>query len=145
MEKGIYPNRLYILRKARCMQQDEVCNALGILKRSLYNYEHCLTPVPSNKLIEFAKLYKCSIDHILYMEPVTQQANKMPSTAQIEELTGKFCDKYCKFASSAANQKQLDDICSKCPMNELFEVFYSSNNSSGGEDKAELDSSLRSE
>ncbi len=131
MEKGLYPNRLYTLRLRFCKSQDEVAEAVGITKKTLYNYEHCLTAVPSNKLIEFAKLYKCSVDHILYMKPVVEQPVKKPRTAQIEELSGKFCDKYCKFVSSTTNEKQLEDICNECPMNELFDIFYSSESGSG--------------
>ncbi len=58
-------NRLYLLRKKHKLSQDEVCEKTGIQKRSLYNYERDLSPIPSDKLIEFAKFYKCTTDHIL--------------------------------------------------------------------------------
>ena len=61
-------NRLFILRKRAGLSQDEVCERTGVNKRSLYDYEHCKRPIPSDKLIAFARLYKCSTDHILYFD-----------------------------------------------------------------------------
>lgn len=45
---------------------------------------------------------------------------------KLEELTGKFCDKYCIYArmySSEEQQDKLDEICESCPMNEMFELL----------------------
>ena len=67
-EKKVYKNRLFILRKCAGLSQDEVCEQTGINRRSLYDYEHCIRPIPSDKLIEFARLYKCSTDHVIYFD-----------------------------------------------------------------------------
>lgn len=42
---------------------------------------------------------------------------------RLEKITEKFCDNYCKHADTVGNQDELDDICDKCPMNELFELL----------------------
>ncbi|MBO5090169.1 MAG: helix-turn-helix transcriptional regulator [Clostridia bacterium] len=66
--KQRFRNRLFILRKCATLSQDEVCESVGVTKRTLYNYEHCILPIPSDKLMAFARLYRCSTDHILYFD-----------------------------------------------------------------------------
>ncbi len=61
-------NRLFILRKCATLSQKDVCERVGITKKTLYNYEHCILPIPSDKLLAFAQLYRCSTDHILYFD-----------------------------------------------------------------------------
>ncbi len=41
----------------------------------------------------------------------------------LEDLTGKFCDNYCKFACEIKDPDELDEVCNKCPMNEMFELL----------------------
>ena len=50
------------------LSQDEICKCTGITKRSLYNYERGIIPIPSDKLLALARLYRCSTDHILYFD-----------------------------------------------------------------------------
>ncbi len=61
-------NRLHLLRKRFGLSQDFLCEKIGVTKKTLYGYERCLRPVPSDKLIEFARLYKCSTDYILCLD-----------------------------------------------------------------------------
>ena len=64
-----YKNRLRLLRKSHQLSRKEVCEIVGLKsEKSLYNYEHFNSAIPSDKLIEFAKLYQCSIDYILCFE-----------------------------------------------------------------------------
>ena len=41
---------------------------------------------------------------------------------QLEEITGEFCDKYCKYPLVCTKQEQLDTVCEGCPMNELLDL-----------------------
>lgn len=45
---------------------------------------------------------------------------------KLEEITGKFCDRYCTFSRIFCHedeQDKLDEICKSCPMNEMFELL----------------------
>ena len=42
---------------------------------------------------------------------------------RLEKITEKFCNGYCKYIEQVKEQKDLDDICDGCPMNELFELL----------------------
>ncbi len=42
---------------------------------------------------------------------------------KLEEITGIFCEKYCKYQEKFTSQSDLDDICESCPMNELAEFL----------------------
>ncbi len=42
---------------------------------------------------------------------------------KLEKITEKFCDKYCKYPCVMKDQDELDEICAKCPMNDLFELL----------------------
>ena len=55
---------------------------------------------------------------------------------KLEEITGKFCDKYCRFPYICGNEKQLETVCDSCPMNELFDVLDMINKS-GAEKEVE--------
>ncbi len=44
-------------------------------------------------------------------------------TKQLETLTAKFCDEYCKFPCEIKEQEDLEKICNECPMNELFNLL----------------------
>lgn len=118
MSEQKHRNRLRLLRKNFCKKQSDVSEELQINYRTLGNYEHGRTPIPSDALIKLAKYYGCSIEHILYME-----TDKKPITKEIEELSGEFCDKYCKYACLVDNEEQLEEICNKCPMNKLFDFL----------------------
>lgn len=70
--KKFYRNRLYLLRKRFMLSQEEICYKLNITKRTLYNYEHCIKPIPSDKLIGFAEIYRCTTDYILCFENLSE-------------------------------------------------------------------------
>lgn len=40
-----------------------------------------------------------------------------------EKITEKFCDNYCKHPCAVKDRDKPDDICSECPVNELFELL----------------------
>ena len=45
---------------------------------------------------------------------------------KLEEITGKLCDRYCihsRIFCHEDEQETLDDICNRCPMNEMFELL----------------------
>ncbi len=42
---------------------------------------------------------------------------------KVEELTEKLCDNYCRFPIEVIDQDELDNICMKCPLNEITEVL----------------------
>lgn len=58
-------NQLKDLRKKNKYSQRYICEAVGISPKTLYNYEHEVKPIPSDRLIRFAKLFKVSTDYIL--------------------------------------------------------------------------------
>lgn len=64
-------NRLNVLKGKNKYKQEDICKALNISKKTLYNYENGMTSIPADKLIEFSKLYKCSIDYILGIKKYT--------------------------------------------------------------------------
>ena len=41
----------------------------------------------------------------------------------LEDLTGEFCDNYCKFPCEISDQDKLDEVCEKCPMNKMFDLL----------------------
>ena len=71
-----YENRLFILRKKQQKSQSEVIKAVNITQKTLYNYERGFSPIPSDKLIEFAKFYGCSTDYILCFNDEEQSKNE---------------------------------------------------------------------
>lgn len=50
--------------------QSEVCKRVKISKKTYYNYVHS-DIIPSNKLIEFSKLFECSTDYLLGVSDYT--------------------------------------------------------------------------
>ena len=42
---------------------------------------------------------------------------------ELEELTGEFCDKYCKFPFVCTDEETLESACNVCPMNKLFDLL----------------------
>ena len=42
---------------------------------------------------------------------------------RLEEITGEFCDRYCKFQYICKDEEQLETVCEDCPMNKLVELF----------------------
>lgn len=41
----------------------------------------------------------------------------------LEELTGEFCDNYCKYPNSCSSEDELDIVCEQCPMNRMVELL----------------------
>ena len=40
---------------------------------------------------------------------------------EFEEIKSKFCDFYCKYPYEVCNQEELDEVCHRCPLNNLEE------------------------
>lgn len=59
------------LRQKSGMTKVEVAKKIGISPKSLYNYEFGKSPIPSNVLIKFVKLYGVSADYILGIKDFT--------------------------------------------------------------------------
>lgn len=42
---------------------------------------------------------------------------------RLEELTGEFCDRYCKYPYVCTDEETLDTVCEDCPMNRMVEFL----------------------
>lgn len=42
---------------------------------------------------------------------------------KIQELAEKLCDEYCKHPALISDEDELDEICMKCPLNEVFNMM----------------------
>ena len=40
--------------------------------------------------------------------------------SKLIDVTEQICDKYCKYPSQPGTQEELDDICDKCPLNNIM-------------------------
>ena len=42
---------------------------------------------------------------------------------KLQDFAERLCDKYCKYPDLTSDQDALDEICMKCPLNQIFELF----------------------
>lgn len=64
MKKTLYAN----IEKERVragLSKCDLADSVGITSRSYYNYIHGEAPIPSRVLINFSKLFNCSVDYLL--------------------------------------------------------------------------------
>ena len=40
--------------------------------------------------------------------------------SKLIDVTEQICDKYCKYPSQPGTQEELNDICDKCPLNNIM-------------------------
>ncbi len=57
-------NRIETLRKKENLTQGELCERLGISKKTYYNYVH-KDVIPSDVLIKLSAIFGCSVDYLL--------------------------------------------------------------------------------
>lgn len=61
-------NRLYELRKAHGLSQEELAEKLGISRQAVSKWERCEASPDTDNLISLAKLYGLSLDELIYGE-----------------------------------------------------------------------------
>lgn len=102
--------KLYELRRASGMSQEELAEKLGVSRQAVSKWESGATQPELSKLIELSKLYSVSVDELLSLEhakpeqdaaesPVQSNAEKAPA----EKLSFRdFCIQHKKIISGAA-------------------------------------------
>ena len=65
-----YISRIEKMRKRKKLSQLELCKKIGISQKTYYNYVHT-NVIPSDKLIELARIFKCSTDYLLGLSNYT--------------------------------------------------------------------------
>lgn len=102
--------KLYELRRASGMSQEELAEKLGVSRQAVSKWESGATQPELSKLIELSKLYSVSVDELLSLEhakpeqdaaesPVQSNAEKAPA----EKLSFcDFCIQHKKIIGSAA-------------------------------------------
>ena len=102
--------KLYELRRASGMSQEELAEKLGVSRQAVSKWESGATQPELGKLIELSKLYSVSVDELLSLEhakpeqdaaesPVQSNAEKAPA----EKLSFRdFCIQHKKIIGSAA-------------------------------------------
>lgn len=102
--------KLYELRRASGMSQEELAEKLGVSRQAVSKWESGATQPELSKLIELSKLYSVSVDELLSLEhakpeqdaaesPVQSNAEKAPA----EKLSFRdFCIQHKKIVGGAA-------------------------------------------
>ncbi len=54
------------------MSRDDLAQKLGVSKRTLSNWQSGVTELPLSKLMILSKLWNCSLDYLLGLEPAGQ-------------------------------------------------------------------------
>ena len=63
--KELYSQRLYNLRRAKGMSQDDLGKLLGIQKTAVYKYEKGLTSIPQPKISKLCDIFGVPADYLL--------------------------------------------------------------------------------
>ena len=102
--------KLYELRRASGMSQEELAEKLGVSRQAVSKWESGATQPELSKLIELSKLYNVSVDELLSLEHAKNQqdAAEAPTpssaeTAPAEKLSFRdFCMQHKKIIGGAA-------------------------------------------
>jgi len=81
--------RLHKLRRQRGVSQLDVCERLGITQSMMSRYENGSRRIPSELLLQFAKIIGVSSDEILGLKPI-QQRSQPELSDEMKALWQKF-------------------------------------------------------
>ena len=71
-EAKILPNSIIEERRKELkISREEVCKYVGICLKTYYSYTVVQKPIPSDKLIKFCEILKCSTDYLLGIKKYT--------------------------------------------------------------------------
>ena len=102
--------KLYELRRASGMSQEELAEKLGVSRQAVSKWESGATQPELSKLIELSKLYNVSVDELLSLEHAKSQqdAAEAPTTSSTETAFAEklsfrdFCVQHKKIIGGAA-------------------------------------------
>lgn len=76
--------KLYELRRASGMSQEELAEKLGVSRQAVSKWESGTTQPELSKLIELSKLYSVSVDELLSLEHAKEQQDSTPAAPAAE-------------------------------------------------------------
>ena len=76
--------KLYELRRASGMSQEELAEKLGVSRQAVSKWESGATQPELSKLIELSKLYSVSVDELLSLEHAKEQQDSTPAAPAAE-------------------------------------------------------------
>ena len=97
--------KLYELRRASGMSQEELAEKLGVSRQAVSKWESGATQPELSKLIELSKLYNVSVDELLSLEHAKAPQDAVPAAeaAPAEKLSFRgFCAQHRKTVFGAA-------------------------------------------
>ena len=71
--------KLYELRRASGMSQEELAEKLGVSRQAVSKWESGATQPELSKLIELSKIYQVSVDALLSLEHAKEQQDRSPA------------------------------------------------------------------
>ena len=71
--------KLYELRRASGMSQEELAEKLGVSRQAVSKWESGATQPELPKLIELSKIYQVSVDALLSLEHAKEQQDRSPA------------------------------------------------------------------
>ncbi len=80
-------NRLYELRKAHSLSQDELADKLNVSRQAVSKWERGESYPDTNNLIALAQLYKMSIDDLLGYEPEIKSEQSVAQDTTQQKIT----------------------------------------------------------
>ena len=75
-------------RKALGLKQSEVCRGVGITPKCYNLYTVHGKPIPSDKLIKFSKILRCSVDYLLGLEEKKENLILSDNVTKITVIDG---------------------------------------------------------
>lgn len=105
--------KLYELRRASGMSQEELAEKLGVSRQAVSKWESGATQPELSKLIELSKLYNVSVDELLSLEHAQKPQDTAPTAEAPAQSTGEavpaekpgfrgFCAQHTKIIGGAA-------------------------------------------
>ena len=78
--------KLYELRRASGMSQEELAEKLGVSRQAVSKWESGATQPELSKLIELSKIYQVSVDALLSLEHAKEQQDHSPAAPAAEAV-----------------------------------------------------------